>query len=186
MLSCCAVRNHLGAHPWVCFDAFRKAQRNIWWLSREQGRGQNIKAHLVPLLPFLHYTTLPEYLTKKAVWRWHVCPRVFSPKSSCTKLDGCGWLTPTVFDPNKDYQNLCIGWLACSYETLNHLSCQNSKNDNLSVCEGKSQLQGVEDHKASSVLPWPSSSLSQFSSGSTSKKREQVHYACSPADKRSQ
>ena len=116
----------------------------------------------------------------------HVSPRVFSLRSSCTKLDGCGWLTPTVFDPNKDYQNLCIGWLACSYETLNHLSCQNSKNDNLSVCEGKSQLQGVEDHKASSVLSWPSSSLSQFSSGSTSKKREQVHYACSPADKRSQ
>jgi hypothetical protein len=99
-----------------------------------------------------------------------VSPRVFSLRSSCTKLDVCGSLTPTVFYPDRDYQNLCIGQLACSYETLNHLSCQNSKNDNLSVCERKSQLQGVEDYKASSILPWLSSSLPHFSSGSTSKK----------------
>jgi hypothetical protein len=42
----------------------------------------------------------------------------------------------------------------------------------------------MEDYKASSILPWLSSSLSNCFSFSTPKKREQVHYGCSPVYKR--
>lgn len=120
--------------------------------------------------PLLHETA--RVSCQKEHWGgWYVFPWVFSSKSSWTKRNVCGSLTPTVFYPNKGYQNLCIGQLACSYEILSHLSCQISKNDNLSVCERKSQPQGVEDHKASSILPWLSSSLSHFFSSSTPKKK---------------
>jgi hypothetical protein len=107
----------------------------------QRSKIRDIKDRLLHVFLSLLYKTLPEYLTKKGEQREHVSLRVLSPKVSCTKLDVCGLLTPTVIYPNEHYQNLCIGRLACSYEILNHLSCQNSKNDNLSVCVRKSQLQ---------------------------------------------
>ena len=140
----------------------------------QRSKIRDIKDRLLHVFLSLHYKTLPEYLTKKGEQREHVSLRVLSPKASCTKLNVCGLLTPTVIYPNEHYQNLCIERLACSYEILNHLYCQNSKNDNLSVCVRKSQLQ-LAVLLTLTFLLWFYSK----------KKGEQVHYECSPVHKRS-